>query len=111
MKHLLRLTTSPFQRTKSNNKLIEGRLNDEKRRFLKVGDELIFQDTETREELKTKITRLEKYKTFADMYDNTKNEDWDWSGTKEQFTSGFYKYYSKEDESKYGTIAIYYKLI
>ena len=111
MKHVMRLHPSPFERIKSGKKVVEGRLNDNKRRMIEVGDEIEFVSRESREIIKVIVTRIEKQNTFAEMYDKTDLKDWAWSGTIEEFVNGFYKYYSKEDEKEFGTISIYFKLL
>ncbi len=107
----MHLNNLPFKKIKSGKKTVEGRLLDEKRQLLKVGDEIEFVLRGSEEKLQVVVDNIENQKTFAEMYGNTNLKDWDWYGTKDEFVSEFYKYYSKKEELKYGTLAIHFKLI
>ena len=51
MKHEMKLNNEPFINIKNGTKTIELRLNDEKRRLLKVNDLIEFTNRETNEKL------------------------------------------------------------
>ena len=71
MTHIMRLNTSPFEMIASGEKTIELRLNDEKRRKIKIGDEITFVNTEN--SLKTilvEVIGIYKFKSFKELYAN-----------------------------------------
>lgn len=43
MQHTLKLNIEPYNMIFSKRKILEGRLNDEKRQQIKVGDTIVFQ--------------------------------------------------------------------
>ena len=57
MKYIMKLNPKYFEYMKNGTKEIEIRLNDDKRKILKTGDEIIFQkEPELKEELYTNST-------------------------------------------------------
>lgn len=110
MIHNMNLNNEPFELIKSGSKTIELRLNDEKRRLLNEGDEILFTNRDTSEKLLTDIIKLHKYDSFESLY---KDFDKISLGYKEDEISNLddmNEYYSKEDEKKYGVIGIELKL-
>ena len=106
----MNLNNEPFELIKSGSKTIELRLNDEKRRLLNEGDEILFTNRDTSEKLLTDIIKLHKYDSFESLY---KDFDKISLGYKEDEISNLddmNEYYSKEDEKKYGVIGIELKL-
>ena len=67
MKYIMKLNPKYFEYMKNGTKEIEIRLNDDKRKILKTGDEIIFQkEPELKEELYTKVEKLFIKKSFED---------------------------------------------
>ena len=66
----MNLNSEPFELIKNGSKTIELRLNDEKRRLLNVGDEILFTNRDTNEKLLTDIIELHKYDSFESLYKN-----------------------------------------
>lgn len=65
MKYIMKLNPKYFEYMKNGTKRVEIRLNDEKRKDLKIGDEIIFQkEPELKEELYTQIVSLNIKKKF-----------------------------------------------
>jgi len=101
----MKLQQSPFEKIKNGTKTIELRLYDEKRQKVELGAEIEFSlidDPETT--LRVKVVGLLRYQTFEDLYQDfppevtgSDSED-DWKLMS--------KYYSREDEEKYGVVGI-----
>lgn len=110
MIHNMNLNNEPFELIKSGSKTIELRLNDEKRRLLNVGDEILFNNRSNNEKLLTTIVDLHRYDSFKSLY---KDFDKVSLGYKEDEISDLRdmnEYYSKEDEERYGVVGIELKL-
>ena len=107
--HQMKLQSSPFEKIKNGAKTIEIRLNDEKRQMLKVGDEIEFSlMTDPAQTIKTEVVGLEKFPTFKEMFTAYPAEEYGGEGQDEWEL--MYKYYSPEEESKYGVLAIRIKI-
>ena len=113
MIHKMNLNSEPFERILSGRKTIELRLNDEKRRLIKVGDKIEFIQTETGEKLIAKVTALHRFDSFAELHrklpllkcgytaadiSTAKPEDMN-------------LYYTPEQQRKYGVLGIDIKVI
>lgn len=110
MIHNMSLNNEPFELIKSGSKTIELRFNDEKRRLLNVGDEILFNNRSNNEKLLVSIIDLHKYDSFKSLY---KDFDKVSLGYKEDEISDprdMNEYYSKEDEERYGVVGIELKL-
>ena len=100
--HNMNLNNGPFNRIKDGTKTIELRLNDEKRQLLKENDFIEFTNRVTLEKIIVKIEGL--YKHFDkismgyDINDIANPEDME-------------KYYSKEEQEKYGVVGIEIRVI
>ena len=101
----MNLHSSPFKKIVEGTKIIEIRLNDDKRRLLKVGDEIEFVSREdSSKKIKKEILELNLFKTFKDLCYFYYPIDYG-SVDRDEYTA-MYKYYSVEDEAKYGVLAI-----
>ena len=100
----MNLQPSPFEKIKNGSKTIEVRLLDEKRQLINVGDEIEFSSVDPSQVIRTKVIELLKYKTFSDLFDAFPPELF--GGKNKNDLMGIYKYYSKEDEGKYGVLGI-----
>lgn len=111
--HQMNLNPEPFDLIRSGQKTIELRLNDEKRRLIKVGDRIEFTHTETGEKLVAEAIALHRFDSFAALYRElpllkcgytaadiatAKPEDMD-------------LYYTPEQQRKYGVLGIEIKVI
>ena len=102
-----------FDIVTKGEKNVEVRLNDEKRRKLKVGDTLIFlKRPDEIETISAKITDLVPFSSFLDVVDyyEMKRIYLEFT-TKEEYINIMRQFYSQEDESKYGVIAIEFEII
>jgi len=98
-----------FQAIKEGKKIVEVRLNDEKRRSIRVGDSIEFIKIPQQDErLIVQVSNLRKYDNFEAMYTDIpfKNfdcEDW----TMKEMIDGTYEIYTSEQEKVWGTLAIF----
>ncbi len=89
-------------------KRIEIRLNYKSQKNIKLGDRIVFlKEPELKESFETKVLGLLRYNSFEDMF---KDYDIsilaDKSMTKEELLSDLEKFYSKENQEKYGVLGI-----
>ncbi len=112
MIHNMKLYSDPFEMIKSGKKTIELRLFDEKRRIINVGDEIVFTNTVTGETLNTRVVNLHRFDAFDELYKSLPllqcgytSEDVD-----NATPADMEKYYSVEEQEKYGVAGIELKL-
>ena len=108
MLHTMKLLPKPFTMIKSGKKTIELRLFDEKRQMIKVGDDIVFMNTETGEMLTKSVVKLHQFNSFEEMYKalpllrcGYTAEDID-----KAHPSDMQQYYSVEEQKKYGVVRI-----
>lgn len=97
-----------FEIVRMGKKDIEVRVNDEKRRQLKVGDTLVFlKRPNDDEEIRAKVTGLEYYDFFDTLVDNYDMERIYLSNyTKDEYLEEMKRFYTREEQEKYGVVAI-----
>jgi ASC-1-like (ASCH) protein len=104
--HHMRLNQNPFEGILSGSQKIEARLKDEKRKELKVGDEIEFSLRENLErKFRARIKNLLYFDTFEELYNSRPASEFNGRDLDHLLTSIF-KYYSKEDEARYGVVGI-----
>ncbi len=113
MKHNMKLLKKPFDAIESGNKTIEIRLNDEKRRKVKVGDVIEFSKLpDLNEKIQVKVLELLKYDSFAEMYIDFWRKYFACEDlTIEEMLESTYTIYTKEQEKKLGVLGIRIQLI
>jgi ASC-1-like (ASCH) protein len=91
-----------FSLIKTGQKIVEGRLCKDKYMNLKKGDKIIFN-----EELEVEIEKVVRYPSFREMliFEGLKNVV-PMAKTLEEGEQIYYQFYTKEDEQKYGVVAI-----
>ena len=102
----MNLHDEPFKLIKSKSKTIEMRINDERRKDLKVGDEIIFTNRTTLEKLKVKVIDLYYFNSFSELYKAFDKKDIGYRDDEEANPSDMDLYYTKEQQEKYGVVAI-----
>jgi len=97
-----------FNQIKSGEKIYEIRINDEKRRQLSVGDTIEFKKKpDLVEVLPAKVVDLVYFDSFNQMLQNLKVEELGFKGmTKKEVEDLYHQFYSFEEESNYGIVAI-----
>lgn len=104
--HKMKLRPAPFAAIQSERKTLELRLNDEKRQKIKLGDTIVFTQTETRETLRAVVVDVRRYPDFEALY---RAEDPLTMGYSEGETADprdMSQYYQDGEIRKYGTLAI-----
>ena len=109
--HEMRLHNEPFVLIKNGTKTIELRLNDEKRRQIKVGDTITFINRSNNEEISTVVINLHKYDSFEELYKHFDKISMGYKEDEEADSKDMELYYSSEEQSKYGVVGIEMELI
>lgn len=109
----IHLDSEIYEQVKNGTKNVEARVNDEKRRQLKIGDIIeVAKRPDENESLRVRITSLKRFSNFDELADNYPIERlYSASFTKEQYLALFPKFYSDEEINKYGTVAIEFEVI
>lgn len=108
--HTMPLRPSLLSEVQSGVKSIEIRLFDEKRRHIKVGDSIEFFSTEDPSiTCKKKIVALTHAKSFLELLQQVPLEKagWPQGSLPEKAVANIRKYYSEEEEQKWGAVALY----
>lgn len=113
MTHCMKLQAEPFAMIKSGRKTFELRLYDEKRRAIAVGDEILFMHVQTGEEMRCAVTSLQRFPSFAALYATLPLLSCGYTEeTVEQASpEDMARYYPREEEARYGALAIGIKLL
>jgi len=108
MEYNMGLQEKYFNDIKYGTKKIEIRLNDEKRKLLNIGDTLYFLlEPDRKKNVKSKIVSLTRYNNFEDAVNNIPIEYLaSINDLKEEYLNDLNKYYSKDDQEKFGVLAI-----
>ena len=111
MKMKVHLHPDVFSIVKDGVKDVEVRINDEKRRKLKVGDTLIFLKRPLEDEsIKAIVVGLKYYDNFSELV-----EDYDMKRiylegyTKEEYLKEMARFYTDKEQEEYGVVAIEFK--
>ena len=109
----MKLKPDPFEMIKNGQKTIELRLYDEKRQLINVGDEIVFTNTATAETLQTKVLKLHRFDSFAELYKSLPLLKCGY--TSENVGSAtpadMEQYYSVDEQKKYGVLGIEIKVL
>lgn len=108
MRHFMNIQPEPFQMIKCGQKDIELRLYDEKRRQIMIGDEILFHNTATDEQLTVRIKALHIFRSFEDLYKEMPLSRCGYSERDIQSASpaDMDVYYPKEKQDLYGVVGI-----
>ncbi len=104
----MKLMTKYFDYIKYGSKRIELRLNDEKRKNIKIGDEIIFEELiDNPRYLKTRVIDLYYENSFNDLIEKYNIELFaDKYVYKEELIKILNDIYSQEEQEKYGIVGI-----
>lgn len=113
MMHAMRLAEEPFGWVKEGKMSIETRLFDEKRRKVEIGDMIVFSklngETET---VCVRVKALLRFECFQDFFKLIPKDLLGHGGlVLEQQVSRMRKYYSEEEEKKFGVLGIWFEVI
>ncbi len=112
--HTCKLKTPFFELVESGIKTLEGRLNDEKRQLIKIGDYIEFIH-ESKPEKMARVIVTDKY--LFDNFDqmslfiDKESLGFDKNDSDEEVISVYRNIYSKEAEEKYGVVILKIELI
>lgn len=109
--HNLKLQQKPFNSIKNKEKTIEMRLYDDKRKLIKLGDEIIFTNIVTNEKLKTKVLSIKLFKNFEELYNNFDKTKLGYKKNEISSPEDMNIYYSVEEQKNFGVCAIEIKVI
>ena len=107
--HMMKLYDEPYRRIDNGEKNIELRLYDEKRKLINVGDYITFTNIETGEQLVAKCTALYRANSFVELFHVLKDSrkmGFKHNESPEEMSNQMRKYYSLENEDKYGVVGI-----
>lgn len=108
----MHLADEPFEKIKTGKKTVELRLYDEKRALVAVGDKIVFQRRNGDEKLSAVVVNLHIFNSFRELYmvlplikcgydiENIENAKY----------TDMEKYYSREEQEKYGVVGIEFEL-
>ena len=106
----MRLHNGPFNLVGDGHKTIEARLNDEKRKLVRIGDIVEFSNRKTDEKIKVKVIDLLSRDSFEELLKSHDISEFG-SNNKNIFLSGMHEYYTKEKIKKCGVLGIRFERI
>ena len=106
MKHEMKLQHGPFLLIENGSKTIELRLNDEKRKKVKVGDKIVFTDQTTGMKMITEVIALHPYQSFKELYQHFSPNVLGYQEGEAANPKDMELYYSLEEQEKYGVLGI-----
>lgn len=114
MTYFMKLNSEPFHMIESGQKTIELRLNDEKRKNIRIGDIIEFSNCgNIDKKILTKVINIHKFNTFEELYKKLPLDKCGYLIDKLNTASAsdMDKYYSVEEQSKYGVLGIELEVI
>ena len=111
MKYDMKLNNSPYEKIKNGTKTIELRLNDEKRKQLKVNDIIEFTNRETLEKMLVEVENIYYYPTFDELYKHFDKVSLGYEENDVASSKDMEQYYTKEQQEKYGVLGIEIKKV
>ena len=106
----MNLNPEPFDLIKHGHKDVEMRLYDERRKGIKVGDEILFTNNITFEKMTVKVINLYRFKDFEELYSYFDKKRLGYKDEEFASPSDMEKYYSKDKIAQYGVLGIEIKL-
>lgn len=108
MIHEMKLRANYFKKIKNGEKTFEVRLNDEKRKQIKIGDFIVFKkEPELEEELRTQVEDLILFESFEEMASKIPAKKLGMENfSKAEVVNLYHQFYSVQDENKNGVLAI-----
>ncbi len=104
----MKLQESPFERIKNGTKTVEFRLYDEKRRKIKIGDQIEFSKLpDLQETILVDVLDLYREDTFENLFKKLFTDE---DEIKKEIKS-MYQYYSPDEEKQYGVVGIKISLV
>lgn len=110
MEYKMKLRNDPFRMIKSGKKKIEMRLYDEKRKLIKVGDLIEFRNVDSDEIIKARVVNLYRFDSFKELYNSFDKKMLGYDNDDDGSYMDMEKYYSYEEQDRYGVLGIEIKL-
>lgn len=115
MVHKMHLDRGPFLKIKNGVKTVELRLNDEKRRKIRVGDRILFSDgSDPADTVSTEVVALHRFKDFRALYAALPLEHCGYTTAEEVRNAcpeDMLAYYSMEQQQACGVLGIEIRLL
>lgn len=106
MKHNMNLQDKYYNFILNGTKRIELRLNDEKRQAIKIGDEVVFENSKG-ENFSTKVSGLYRAESFEKLFRDFEIEILaDKSMTKAELLAVLGEFYTVEKQNEFGVLGI-----
>lgn len=111
MEMIVHLDEDIFDIVQYGKKDVEARLNDEKRRKLRIGDTLVFLKRPLeKEKIVTTVVGLEYYDSFQELVQHYDIERLYLKGyTKEMYLKELERFYSSQEQKENGVVAILFR--
>ncbi len=113
IRHDMKLDPEPFVMMASGRKKYELRLNDEKRRKIAIGDEILFTNNANRQTILTRVLGKEIFSDFEALYRSLPLLECGY--TEETLPAASPKdmetYYSRAEQQKFGVVGIRLELL
>ncbi len=108
MKHILKLQPRYYESMKNGVKQIELRLFDEKRKNIKIGDEIEFKkEPDLNESFIARVKAILLYENFESLIDDYPIEILsDLNTNKKELVEELNKFYSKQKQEQYNVVGI-----
>ncbi|MCX8073969.1 MAG: hypothetical protein N2749_00070 [Clostridia bacterium] len=113
MEHSMKLNEKSFKDMKNGIKIREYRINDEKRRNIKLGDTIKFTNlSDINDSILTKVEGLLYYSNWYSCYEDFFEKDLKqyYSSVEAAVIDTYNNWYSKYEEEQYGVVIIKIKL-
>lgn len=110
----MELSSAPFDKIFNGTKTIELRLNDNKRKVIRVNDRIIFRHKEdNKKSIAVKVIQLHKFNSFEELYSTLPllKCGYTQDNINAAKADDMLAYYSKEQETKYGVVGIEFEKI
>ena len=111
VEHQMNLNDKAFSNIKDGTKILEVRLYDEKRQKLEIGDKITFFNNG--QGVAVMVFGLSRFASFSDLFNTLGGLTAGWSekDTPDFMVNGMRKFFSEEEERKYGVLGIHIRLI
>lgn len=112
MLHEMRLQPEEFDNIKMDKKIMEVRLNDEKRKKISPGDIIKFYKLSgASESITVEVEKIHVFFSFKDLYSKFSSSFFGYDNMNlDEILKRIYSIYSHEQEEKYGVILIMFKV-
>lgn len=108
----MKLIENEFNNVKYKGKVIEVRINDEKRRGIVKGDKILFHKLpDMKESILVNVEQVDKFYRFEEVYRKFPTYYFGYKGSSiKDLVDKIYKIYSKEEEKNLGVVAIKFNI-